>query len=68
MVRRCAYAQVIQNTFSISLWTDLDNRGQMSYQTEESIPEDGTTVDIDAEMKAAAENQILYRASVGITE
>jgi len=30
----------------------------------ESIPEDGNTVDIDAEMGKLAENQILYRSAV----
>lgn len=30
----------------------------------ESVPEDGNTVDVDVEMKAMAENQILYRSAV----
>jgi len=30
----------------------------------ESIPEDGNTVDVDAEMGKLAENQILYRSAV----
>ena len=30
----------------------------------ETIPEDGNTVDVDAQMSALAENQILYRATV----
>ncbi len=32
----------------------------------ESIPEDGNTVDVDAEMAKLAENQILYRSAVEI--
>ena len=36
----------------------------VSERPTESVPEDGNTVDIDAEMALLAKNQILYRAAV----